>query len=192
VSRHVVEEFQALGGNPLHGFDSYRQNLVGHDLIGMFRETIIEPASPCNPQFGVDVDDVDPRGDRPAQIIIVCSRCAVQSDQSARSILDLRNPCDVQVLFRCTSTMLWTIPCMFPTAGASMSTHGRPCTKPWNTLMKNVSAGWPLSADNTPDVYSESKQPGNDRSDSSSFGTGRQSSTNICSSEPLKMPNGGA
>ena len=51
-------------------------------------------------QFGIDMDDVDSRGDGFAKVVIVGSRSAVQGQEEARRLLDLGNSFDIQVFLR--------------------------------------------------------------------------------------------
>jgi hypothetical protein len=61
------------------------------DFIWLFNQGVLQAASPCNPQFSVDVDDIDPRGDCLPQIFIIGSRSAVQGEQNpSRTVEDDR------------------------------------------------------------------------------------------------------
>ena len=44
----------------LHHVHRLQQNLIRHNLIRLFNETLFQPTSPRNPQLCVDVDDIDP------------------------------------------------------------------------------------------------------------------------------------
>ena len=59
-----VEERKARPGDFFHRLHRKRQDFVRDDLIGFFAEAFLQAAPPGNPQFGVDVDDIDSSADR--------------------------------------------------------------------------------------------------------------------------------
>jgi hypothetical protein len=46
--------------------------------VGLFGQALLQATSPCNAQFSVDMDDIDPSGDCLPQIFVVGSRSAMQ------------------------------------------------------------------------------------------------------------------
>ena len=53
-----------------------------------------------NPQFGVDVNDVDSRGNRILKIAVLCAGAAVQGEKATGSLLDLADALHVQPFLR--------------------------------------------------------------------------------------------
>jgi hypothetical protein len=80
----------------LHGIYDEGQKLVGHNFIGRFGQAVFERSPPGDPQLGIDVDDVDPNGDRLAKVFIIGSRPTVQSEKGSSCLLDLSNSFDIQ------------------------------------------------------------------------------------------------
>src|SRR5713101_2472728 len=75
-----------------------RQDLIRGNFIGLFDQAVLQATSPRNPQFGVDVDDINPGGNRLPQVFIVGSRSTVQCERHLSRILDLGDSLDIQVL----------------------------------------------------------------------------------------------
>ena len=94
----LVEQLQAQAGHLLHRINSCGKDPVGHDLVGLLRQTVFQPTPPGNSQLGVDVHDVDPRRDGIPQIIVVGPRAAVQGQQDSRRCLDATDSLDIQTL----------------------------------------------------------------------------------------------
>ena len=68
------------------------------DFVGLFGQALLQATSPCNPQFSVDMDDIDPSGDCLPQIFVVGSRSAMQGKRHLRRTLDLGDSLDIQPL----------------------------------------------------------------------------------------------
>ncbi len=60
------------------------------------RQARLQSISPCDSQFGVDVNNVDSGSDRPLQISIIGSRSAVQSKRNPSRRLDLSDSLNIQ------------------------------------------------------------------------------------------------
>src|SRR5262249_37544190 len=78
--------------------DNRGQDLVGDNFVGFAGQAVSQGAPPGDPQFGIDVDRVDSRGDSFAQVVIIGSRPAMQGEKDSRRFLDLGNSLNVQVL----------------------------------------------------------------------------------------------
>jgi hypothetical protein len=94
----TIEQFQAGTHDLLYGLYDRRQNLIGHDLVRLTGQTVFQRTAPGDPQFGIDVDDVDSGGYRTQEIFVIHSRPAVEGEKDSNCFLDLGNPLDVQVL----------------------------------------------------------------------------------------------
>ena len=94
---------------------------------------------PGEPQFSVDVHNVDPGRDRLAEIFFGCSGTAMQCQKDAARSLDLSISNRLRASPR---TMLFSMPCILPTAGASTST-------PVNSTNCLASSGEVRRADNS-------------------------------------------
>ena len=97
-----VKKRQARAGNLLDRLNRKRQYLVRDDLIGFLAEAFLQSSPPRNPEFRIDVNDVDSGADRLAQIFIVGSRSAVQGKRYLHRTLDLGDSLDVQSFPRLT------------------------------------------------------------------------------------------
>src|SRR5215472_5505788 len=64
----------------------------------MVTQGVLYPTPPCDPQFSVDMDDVDPGGDCLPQIFLVGSRPAMQSKRDSCCALDFGNSRDIESL----------------------------------------------------------------------------------------------
>ena len=67
----TMEQSQARADNLLHSIYDRSQNLVWHNFVGVSGQAFSERFPPRDAQFGIDVDDVDSRSDRPAKVFIV-------------------------------------------------------------------------------------------------------------------------
>jgi hypothetical protein len=64
-----------------------RQDLVGHNFARLPVQAVFERPSPHNPEFGIDVNDVDPSNDGVAEVVIIGSRPAVQCEKYPAAFL---------------------------------------------------------------------------------------------------------
>src|SRR6516225_10559197 len=90
-----VKKRQARAGDLLDRLNRKRQYLVRDYLVGFLAEAFLQSSPPRNPEFRVDVNDVDSGADRLAQIFIVGSRSAVEGERYLRRALDLGDSLDV-------------------------------------------------------------------------------------------------
>src|SRR6202789_2087179 len=95
-----VKKREARAGDRLDRLNRKRQDLIGDDLIGFFAEALLQAAPPRNPQFGVDMDDVNSGANRLAQVFIIGSRSAVEGQGYLHSALDLGDSPDIESLSR--------------------------------------------------------------------------------------------
>jgi hypothetical protein len=58
------EQFQAKSYDLLYGLYDRRRNLIEHDFVPLTGQNAFQGAAPGDPQFRVDVDDVDPSSNR--------------------------------------------------------------------------------------------------------------------------------
>jgi hypothetical protein len=94
-----TEQFEAGSHDLLHRIYDRRQNLIWHDFVRLSGQAVSQGASPGDPQFGIDVDDVDPSSNRAPEVFIVGTRASVQGEKDSSCLLDLGNSLDIQVLF---------------------------------------------------------------------------------------------
>ena len=66
-----MEQSQARADNLLHGIYDRPQKFIGHDFVGVSSQASFECVPPRNAQFGIDVDDVDSRGDGLAEVFVI-------------------------------------------------------------------------------------------------------------------------
>ena len=92
------EEPKARFHDALHSRNRAWKDLVRHDFAAVRGKTLLEATSPSDPQFRIDVDDVDAGTDGADQILIARSRPSVQGKEAIRSCLDLGDPRKVEVL----------------------------------------------------------------------------------------------
>src|SRR5215472_8375959 len=71
ADRLTVKQSQARADNLLYRIHDRPQDLVGHDFVWVSCQAFAQRFSPRNPQFGIDVDDIDPRGDGLAKVFII-------------------------------------------------------------------------------------------------------------------------
>jgi hypothetical protein len=71
--RLTVEEFQPRTHDLLYGIYDGRQNLVGHNIVRLTAQALLQGLAPRDSQFRIDVDDVDASGNRTYEIFILCS-----------------------------------------------------------------------------------------------------------------------
>src|ERR1700722_1251948 len=93
-----VKKREARAGDRLDRPHRKRQSLIRNDLVGFFAEAFLQAPPPRNPQFGVDMDDVDSGANRLAQVFIIGSRSAVEGQRCLNSALDLSDSLDLQSL----------------------------------------------------------------------------------------------
>jgi ribose 5-phosphate isomerase A len=93
-----AKQRQSCSHDPLHGLDCRRKQRVWRDVVLLLRKALLDPASPREPNLGIDVHDRHARSDRTSKIGIGRVRAAVQRHENPGSILDGSNPLDVQML----------------------------------------------------------------------------------------------
>jgi hypothetical protein len=75
VGRHLSsEQFQTGTNDLLYGIYDWRQNLIRHNFIWLTDQAAFQGPAPSDPQFGIDVDDVDSSSNCMYEILIIRSR----------------------------------------------------------------------------------------------------------------------
>src|ERR1700722_14224025 len=95
-----IEQRQARTDDLFYSIDDRRENLVRHDFVGIPCQAVSQRSPPGDPEFGIDVDDVDSRGDCFAKVSIICPRPAVEGKKDPGCLLDSCDSVNVQALFR--------------------------------------------------------------------------------------------
>jgi hypothetical protein len=96
--RGLREEPKARFHDALDSRNCVWKDLVRHDFAAVRGKTLLEATSPSDPQFRIDVDDVDAGTDGADEILVARSRPSVQGKEAIRSCLDLGYPRKVEVL----------------------------------------------------------------------------------------------
>src|SRR5208283_5282000 len=73
-----------------------RQDLVGRHFVRLRSQPRFDSGSPCQPQFGVDVNYRHAGLDRTLEIVVVGARSAVQCHEDPDGGFDLRDPRNIQ------------------------------------------------------------------------------------------------
>src|SRR5580698_9219668 len=94
-----VEQVQAATHDLLYGIYDGRKDLIRYNFIRLTGQTVFQGSAPGDPQFSIDVDDVDSSCNRTYEILILCPRPAVKGEKDSSSPLNLGNSLDIQVLF---------------------------------------------------------------------------------------------
>src|SRR5215813_13365710 len=86
-----LEQPQACSDSLLYRIDDRTKNLVRDDFVGVSSQTLVQGLSPRHAQFSINVDDVDSRGNRLAEVFVIRSGSAVQREKDSGGLLDLGN-----------------------------------------------------------------------------------------------------
>ena len=76
-------------------FNDAWEKLIGHNFIGSFGQNVFERPPPGDPQFSIDMHEIDSSSDRLSKVFIIVSRPAVQSEKDSSCLLDLSNSVDI-------------------------------------------------------------------------------------------------